>query len=126
MDELDVYGAFNTRYEGAGQLQYLPGPSIPIYFEVRQLTDGRLLVGCVSAGETIREKPHAIDGHLLTGEPFTTMWGAKITEINRSGGKLSKAHYLANMTRVHYTEDLESDNHSIKFALHNFLAPTRN
>jgi hypothetical protein len=121
MDELDNYGAFNTRYEGVGQLQYLPGPSIPIYFEVRQLSDGRLLLGCVSAGDTIREKPHAIDGHLLTGEPFSTMWGRGITEIHRSGGKVSKAHYLANMTRVRYSRDAEPNDHSIQFALHNFI-----
>jgi hypothetical protein len=121
MDELDEYGAFNTRYEGAGRLVYLPGPSIPIYFEVRQLADGRLLVGCVSTDDVIRENPHAIDGHLLTGEPFTTTWGLGITEIHRSEGHISKAHYLANMTRVHYTKELESNDHSIDFALHNFI-----
>jgi hypothetical protein len=70
MDELDEYGAFNTRYEGGRQLRYVPGPSVPIYFDVRQLVDGRLLVGCVSTGELIREGPVAISGRLLSGEPF--------------------------------------------------------
>jgi hypothetical protein len=121
MDELDEYGAFNTRYEGVGKLQYLPGHPIPVYFEVRQLTDGRLLLGCVSTGDPIRDKPHAVDGHLLAGEPFTTMWGRGIAEIQRSEGEVSKAHYIANMMRVRYTQDLEPNHHSINFALHNFI-----
>ena len=122
MDELDGYGTFNTRYEGVGHLIYLyPSDSIPIYFEVRQLTNGRLLLGCVSTEKPIRDKPHALDGHLVTGEPFTTMWGRGITEIYRSEGLVSKAHYLATMTRVRYTRDVQPDDHSIQFAVHNFI-----
>jgi hypothetical protein len=124
MDELDEYGAFNARYEGIGQLWYSGSPPIPTYFEARQLADGRLLVGCVSIGEPIREKPVAIGGHLLTGQQFDTMWGRGITEIYRSGETVSKAHYLANMTRVRYTPDLEPRHHSAQFALHNFIPGT--
>jgi hypothetical protein len=122
MDELDEYGAYNTRYEGIGTLRYFGDPpTTPIYFEVRQLVDGRLLVGCVSTGETIRETPSAIDGHLLTGEPFSTIVGRGIREIYLNNGEISKAHYVANMTRVKYTNELQPNNHSIEFALHNFI-----
>jgi hypothetical protein len=50
------------------------------------------------------------------------MWGRGIREIHRSSeGKISKAHYVATMTRVKYTKDVESRNHSIQYALHNFV-----
>src|SRR5215213_1864409 len=121
MDELDEYGSFNTRYEGVGQITYLPGEPVHVYFEMRQLSDGRLLIACVSIGEPIRDNPVVIDGHLLSGEPFSTMWGRGIKEVYRSKGNVSKAHYVANMTRVRYTRDLQPDNHSIQLALHNFI-----
>ena len=121
MDELDDYGNFNTRYEGVGRIEYLPGEPVHAYFEARQLADGRLLIACVSTGEVIRDNPHAIDGNLLSGEPFSTIWGMGIKEIYRSDGNISKAHYIANMTRVRYTQDLQPDDHSIQVALHNFI-----
>jgi hypothetical protein len=124
MDELDNYGSFNTRYEGVGQIVYLAMEPVRVYFEVRQLADGRLLIGCVSMGEPIRDDPVMIDGHLLSGEPFSTMWGRRIKETYRSEGNINKAHYVANMTRVRYTRDLQPDDRSIQFALHNFIPRT--
>jgi hypothetical protein len=121
MDELDEYGAFNTRYEGVGELQYMPGLAVPVYFDVRQLVDGRLLVGCVSTGGPIQEGPVAISGRLLSGEPFDTIWGRRITEMHRPDSDVAKVHYVANMTRVRYTKDAQPDNHSVRFALHNFI-----
>jgi hypothetical protein len=121
MDELDEYGRYNTRYEGVGQLHYIPGQPVAVYFEARQLTDGRLLIACVSLKESIPERAHALDGHLLTGESFSTVWGRGIKEIYRSNGPVWKTHYLANMTRVRHTKVLQPDNRSIKFALHNFI-----
>jgi hypothetical protein len=41
MDELDEYGAFNTRYEGVGRLQYSGNPWVPVSFELRQLVVNR-------------------------------------------------------------------------------------
>src|SRR5215213_2254778 len=111
MDELEDYGNFNTRYEGVGRIVYLPGEPVPVYFEARQLADGRLLIACVSTGEVIRDNPHAIDGNLLSGESFSTMWGMGIKEIYRSDGNISKAHYIANMTRVRYTQVIQPDTH---------------
>jgi len=121
MDELEEYGSFHTRYEGVGKLVYLPGDPLDVYFEMRQLSDGRLLIACVSPSGPILDGPITIDGHLLSGEPFTTMWGRGIKEIYRSEGSVSKAHYVANMTRVRYTRDVQPDDHSINLALHNFI-----
>lgn len=121
MDELDDYGNFNTRYEGVGQLRYIPGEPVDVYFEARQLFDGRLLIACVSLKGPIPHGAAAIDGHLLSGEPFSTMWGRGIKEIYRSERQLHKVHYVANMIRVRYTQDLQPDNRSIRFALHNFI-----
>jgi hypothetical protein len=125
MDELDNYGSFNTRYEGAGSIKYSSDNSINVYFEVRQLIDGRLLIACISPGETIGDNPVAIEGYLLSGEPFSTMWGRGIKEIYRDNGNISKVYYIANMTRVRYTKDLQPDDHSVQYALHN-LIPGRN
>jgi hypothetical protein len=121
MNELDDYGSFNTRYEGVGQLLYLPGDPVHVYFEARQLIDGRLLVACVSPNDSIRDDPVTLDGHLLSGEPFSTMWGRGIKEIYRSKGNINKAHYTANMMRVRYTKAVQPDDRSIKFALHNLI-----
>lgn len=121
MDELEDYGSFNTRYEGVGKLVYRPGDPLEVYFEMRQLSDGRLVIACVSLSGPILNGPIMIDGHLLSGEPFTTMWGRGIKEIYRSEGSISKAHYVANMTRVRYASDLQPDDRSIKLALHNFI-----
>src|SRR5262249_47459398 len=100
---------------------YLPGEPVHVYFEVRQLADGRLLIACVSMKEPIRENPVHIAGYLMSGEPFDTMWGRGIREIHRSEGNISKAHYIASMTPVRYTSDLQPDDWSAKFALHNFI-----
>ena len=78
MKELDDYGSFNTSYEGVGQLWYVGKPNIPVCFDVRQLADGRLIVGCVSTGDPIEPDPVSIAGHLLSGEPFDTIWGRGI------------------------------------------------
>ena len=121
MDELDDYGSFNTRYEGVGQLRSMPGEPVDVSFEARQLIDGRLLIACVSLKGPIPRGASAIDGHLLSGEPFSTMWGRGIKEIHRSEGNIHKAHYIANMMRVRYTQDLQPDDRSIQFALHNFI-----
>src|SRR5215510_2582763 len=116
MDELDEYGAFNTRYEGVGQLNHV-GAAVDVYFEVRQLFDGRLLIGCV-ARTPIPPNAVSLEGHLLSGEPFSTMWGRGITEIYRADHP-HKVHYSANMTRVRYTKDCQPNDHSMQFALHN-------
>lgn len=125
MDELDDYGSFNTRYEGVGKLVYLPGEPVHVYFEMRQLSDGRLLIACVSPSQPIPENPIMVDGHLVSGEPFSTMWGRGIREIYRSEGVVNRAHYVANMTRVRYSSQLQPDDHSIKLALHNFIPGPR-
>jgi hypothetical protein len=125
MDELDDYGSFNTRYEGVGKLVYLPGEPVHVYFEVRQLSDGRLLIACVSPSQPIPENPIMVDGHLVSGEPFSTMWGRGIREIYRSEGVVNRAHYVASMTRVRYSSQLQPDDHSIKLALHNFIPGPR-
>jgi len=125
MDELDDYGSFNTRYEGIGRLVYIPGEDIHVYFEARQLADGRLVVACVSTGKPISDGPVRIDGHLLSGEPFSTIWTQSIKEIYRSEGNISKAHYVAKAIRVRYTHDVQPDDRSIQLALHNFI-PGRN
>ena len=124
MDELEDYGSFNTQYEGVGKLVYLGSDPVNVFFEARQLFDGRLLVACVSAEEPIKDNPIAINGHLLSGEPFSTMWGRGITEIYRSEGSIYKGHYIANMMRVRYTKDSQPDDHAIQFALHNFIPGT--
>lgn len=121
MDELDDYGSFNTRYEGVGQLRYVPGEPVDVAFEARQLFDGRLLIACVSLKEPIPHGAVALDGHLLSEEPFSTMWGRSLTEIYRSERNLQKVHYVANMMRVRYTQDAEPRDRSIQFALHNFI-----
>jgi hypothetical protein len=121
MEELNEYGAFNTSYEGVGRLWYVGKPDIPVYFDVRHLADGQLIVGCVSAGAPIEPNPSSIGGHLLSGEPFDTVHGRGIKESYRTAGTVHKAHYLATMTRVRYTKELQPNNHSIEFALHNFI-----
>lgn len=118
MDELDEYGRFNTRYEGVGRLLHIQA-SVDVHFEVRQLFDGRLLIGCV-APAPIPPNAICIEGYLLSGEPFSTIWGQGLTEIHRTE-QPSKVHYSATMTRVRYTKDLEPNSHSIQFALHNFI-----
>lgn len=67
MDKLDEYGSFNTRYEGVGQIVFSRGEPVHICFEARQLTDGCLLVACLSPSQPIQEDPVLIDGHLLSG-----------------------------------------------------------
>ena len=121
MEELDDYGTFNTSYEGVGRLWYIGKPDIPVYFDVRHLADGQLIVGCVSSGGPIEPNPSSIGGHLLSGEPFDTVQGRSIKESYREDGSVHKAHYLATMTQVRYTKDAQPNNHSIEFALHNFV-----
>ena len=53
MDFLDPFGAAVHRYQGVGTLTCGPGPRprrSKVSFEVRQLQDGSLVVGCMAAG----------------------------------------------------------------------------
>lgn len=121
MEELNGYGRFIKRYEGVGQLLAVGKPEVPAYFDIRHLADGRLLIGCVSAGAAIETTPSWIGGYLLSGEQFDAQRG--IEEVYRSpdSEKVTKAHYFATYFRVRYTKDAQPDNHAIEFALHNFI-----
>lgn len=121
MMELDIFGEYNTRYEGVANLVYLGQENVPVFFDARQLFDGRLIIACVSLTGEIKEEVVCIKGYLLSGEPFSTMWGRKLEEIYKNNQDVKKAYYIANMTRVRYTKDLQPDSHSVQFALHNFI-----
>ena len=90
MEEIDLYGSFNSRYEGVGHIVYVHGEIIPVYFEARQLYDGRLIVACVSTDCSIRDKPQEIAGKLFSGEEFSTMWGRVLKKYIETRGAQAK------------------------------------
>lgn len=119
MDELDRYGSPVHRYEGVGEVTYADGPPTPVYFDARQIDDGTVIVGCLSTGGFIGDRPTGITGRTVAGDRFWT--SGDMTEVFLRAGGVNKAHYICREMRVSRAPTERTISPRVQFALHNFV-----
>src|SRR5437899_912119 len=118
MDELNRYGLAEHRYEGVGELRHPNDNPTPVFFDVRQLNNAAIVIGCVATSGSLFEDPSELAGQTLDGQHLQT-FGRLVRVRLHLANELRTAVYLCSEFRVGPSGFAYSSYEPIRFALYN-------
>jgi hypothetical protein len=117
MHELDRYGLAEYQYEGVGELRYADRDPVKVYFDARQFSDARLVIGCIATESSLHEDPVELSGRRFDGQSFQAKAPTWVTHHIRS--EYQSAQFIADEIQVGADVALPTYR-PLRFAVYNF------
>lgn len=118
---LDQYGVALHRYEGLGKANLSQGEPLPVYFEVRQVENGSIVIGCLSSEDLLLRDIQSVSGYTDDGTHLETSGRILVTHASMRSHAPSELHGICGGIHLSQGFPGERPTYSARFAIANFV-----